>query len=113
MSENEKLDQGMDQETAPAPGKPAKAEKAEKPKKDKAAKPKGKDKKPGFFARIAKWFREMRSELKKVQWPTAKQTANNVIIVIICVIVVGICIWIFDAIAGGIVDALLNLFGKG
>ena len=70
------------------------------------------DKKPGFFKRVAKWFREMKSELKKVQWPTAKQTVNNVIIVIICVIVVGVCIWIFDAVAGGIVDALLHLFGK-
>ena len=106
MSENEKLDQAMDlnEEVTEAPGKPAKS------KKDKDAKPK--EKKPGIFARIAKWFREMKSELKKVQWPTAKQTVNNVIIVIICVIVVGVCIWIFDAVAGGIVDALLHLFGK-
>ena len=106
MSENEKLDQTMDmsEEVTETPGKPA------KPKKEKEAKPK--EKKPGFFARIAKWFREMKSELKKVQWPTAKQTVNNVIIVIVCVIVVGVCIWIFDSIAGGIVDALLNLFGK-
>ena len=29
--------------------------------------------KPGFFKRIGKWFREMRSELKKVIWPTAPQ----------------------------------------
>ncbi len=108
MSENEKLSKAAEEEIVQAPGKPAKVEKAEKAKKDKP-----KEKKPGFFARIAKWFREMKSELKKVQWPTAKQTINNVVIVIVCVIVVGVCIWIFDAIAGGIVDALLNLFGKG
>ena len=42
---------------------------------------------PGFFARMGKWFRDMKSELKKVQWPTRKQTINNTLIVIACVIV--------------------------
>lgn len=54
----------------------------------------------------------MKSELKKVVWPTPKQTVNNTVIVIICVIVVGICIWVFDWLAGEIVRALLRLFGK-
>ena len=99
MAENEKLEQTTQ----------AGSDKADKAKKDKKA---DKQKKPGIFARIGKWLKEMKSELKKVQWPTAKQTVNNVIIVIICVIVVGVCIWIFDAVAGGIVDALLHLFGK-
>ena len=35
------------------------------------------DKKPGFFARVKKWFREMKSELKKVVWPTPKQFTKN------------------------------------
>lgn len=94
MSENEKLEQT----------KPAKSEK----KKDVKA-----DKKPGFFARIGKWFKELKSELKKVQWPTRKQTVNNTVIVIICCIIVGICIWLFDALAGAVITALLDLFGKG
>ena len=97
MSENEKID-GME----------PKAEKAPKEKKAKAA-----DKKPGFFARISKWFRELKSELKKVQWPTKKQTVNNTLVVIACVIVVGIFIWIFDALALAVVNALLHLAGKG
>ena len=29
------------------------------------------DTKPGFFTRVGKWFREMKSELKKVIWPTS------------------------------------------
>ena len=99
MSENEKIEKtGSD---APASSKPAKAEKKAE-----------KDDKPGFFQRIARWFREMKSELKKVVWPTPKQTVNNTVIVIICVIVVGICIWVFDWLAGEIVRALLRLFGK-
>ena len=67
------------------------------------------DKKPGFFDRVKRWFREMRSELKKVQWPTRKQTINNTLIVIACVIVVGIGIWVFDALASAIVKALIHL----
>ena len=97
MSENEKLEQAADK----AADKPAKAEK----KKD--AKPA--DKKPGVFARIGKWFKDMKGELKKVQWPTRKQTINNTLIVIACVIVVGVFIWIFDYIAGSAIDVLLTL----
>ena len=35
------------------------------------------EKKLGFFQRIGKWFRELKSELKKVVWPTPKQLATN------------------------------------
>ena len=49
-----------------------------------AKKDKKSEKKPGFFARVGKWFRDMKSELKKVQWPTRKQTINNTLIVIVC-----------------------------
>ena len=97
MSDNEKIEKtGAD---AQAASKPAKVEKKAK-----------KDEKPGFFQRVARWFREMKSELKKVVWPTPKQTINNTVIVIVCVIVVGIFIWIFDALASGIIAALIDLF---
>ena len=69
-------------------------------------------KKPGVVARLKKWLRELKSELKKVQWPTTKQTLNNVGVVIVCVLVVGVFIWIFDSLANGVVNALLSLFGK-
>ena len=83
-----------------------KVEQAVQAKKDKKA---DKKSKPGFFARAAKWLKDMKSELKKVQWPTRKQTINNTLIVIACVIVVGVFIWIFDYIAGSAIDVLLTL----
>lgn len=89
MAENEKLEQ-----TAKAA-----SDKAEKAKKSK----------PGFFARIGRWFRELKVELKKVVWPTGKQTLNNTLIVIACVVFVGVFIWIFDAVAGGLIQALIHL----
>ena len=81
-------------------------------KESKAKAVKKKKDKPGFFARIARWFREMKSELKKVQWPTRKQTLNNTLTVIVCVILVGAFIWVFDLLAHQIVMALLALAGK-
>lgn len=75
------------------------------------------NKKPNIFVRmgtgLSRWFREMKSELKKVVWPTGKQTLNNTIIVIVCCIIVGICIWLFDWLASSVISALLALFGKG
>ena len=66
--------------------------------------------KANVFSRIAKWLRELKSELKKVQWPTAKQTVNNTVIVIACVIVIGVLVCVFDALAGGVISAILGLF---
>ena len=66
------------------------------------------EKKPGFFARAGKWFRDMKSELKKVQWPTRKQTINNTLIVIACVIVVGVFIGLFDLVAQQAISLLLG-----
>ena len=76
---------------------------------DKKAKaPKKKDKKPN---RILRWFKDLKGELKKVTWPSAKDTLKNVGIVIMCVIFVGIFIWVFDYLARAVIDALLQLFG--
>ena len=53
-----------------------------------------------FFGAIARYFRELRSELKKVVWPTPKQVLKNTLIVIACVLIVGVFIWLFDIVAG-------------
>ena len=97
MAENEKMEKVVKAEST----------KAEKAKKDK----KSEDKKPSIFARIGRWLRELKSELKKVQWPSKKQTINNTGIVIACVAVVGLFIWIFYFAASVLINALINLVG--
>ena len=57
-----------------------------------------------------KWFREMKSELKKVVWPTGKDTAKNTGTVLLCSLCVGACIWVFDAVAMLAVKSLLGVF---
>ena len=94
MAENEKMEQ---------------AAKTSSDKADKSKKDKSKNAKPSFFARIGRWLREMRSELKKVAWPTGKQTMNNTFIVIAFCAVVCLCIFLFDTIALKLLDALMSL----
>ena len=68
-------------------------------------------KKLSFFKRIAKWWREMKSELKKVIWPTPKQTLNNTIAALVVMAISAIVIWGFDEIAQMIVRAVISLAG--
>jgi preprotein translocase subunit SecE len=67
------------------------------------------NKKPNVFARIARWFREMRSELKKVVWPDGKKVLKNTLTVIACAIAVAIVIWVFDLVAGLAYNGILQL----
>ena len=69
------------------------------------------DTKPGFFKRVAKWFREMKSELKKVVWPTSKQLFNNTLVSVIVMVASAIVLWGFDMLASGLVHALINIAG--
>jgi preprotein translocase subunit SecE len=79
-----------------------------------AAKPE-KAKKEGRLSRmgsgIARWFREMKSELKKVVWPTGKQTLNNVIVAVVVMVASGIVIWAFDQLAYLVVQSLISIGG--
>ena len=68
------------------------------------------EKKPGFFKRIGKWFREMKSELKKVVWPTGKQTANNTLVAVVVMLVSAVVLWGFDSAAQAAVRALIDIF---
>ena len=72
------------------------------------------NKKPNFFVRtgrkLSKWFREMKSELKKVVWPSSKQLVNNTGIVLAAVIVLGAVVFLFDWLASGGIGLLSNIF---
>ena len=57
-----------------------------------------------------KWFREMRSELKKVVWPSGNTVMKNVLTVLAVTLVIGACIWVFDAVAALVIKFLLGLF---
>ena len=62
------------------------------------------------WGKTTKYFRELRSELKKVVWPTMQQVLKNAAIVVGCVIVVGVFIWLFAFVAQIGIDALISVF---
>ncbi len=63
-----------------------------------------------FFGGIPKFFKEIHVERKKVVWPDKEQLINNTGVVILCILVIGIAIWILDAIFG---LGVKTFFGSG
>ena len=105
--------------------KDAKVEKAVKPSKEEkaakkaarkvakeaaknAAKKEGKEK-LGFFAKIAKFFRDYKSEFKKLVWPTRQQLVKNSAVVLVSVIVCGAALALLDFGLNKGVQGLYNL----
>lgn len=86
---------------------------AEKPKNQKNKK--GAKQSPKFFQRIAKVFREMISELKKVDWPPFRRTKNNpgvlanLGIVVVVVLFFLIIITLFDMGLGALLRLLTQV----
>jgi len=58
--------------------------------------------------RIAKWFREMRSELNKVVWPTPKQITNNTFVALTVMACAAVLIWCLDFVSGQIFMAIIT-----
>ncbi len=81
------------------------------PEVEEASAPKKAKKKASLRSRVAKWFREMKSELKKVIWPSKKQVINNTVVSLVVMVVAAIVIWAFDSLASAGVQALIAIFG--
>ena len=56
--------------------------------------------KVGIFKAIGNFFRDVRAELRKVVYPTAKQVVRNTIVVIVYILVVGTLIAALDGAFG-------------
>ncbi|MBO5892094.1 MAG: preprotein translocase subunit SecE [Oscillospiraceae bacterium] len=62
------------------------------------------------WGRICRYFRELRSELKKVVWSTPKQVLKNTLVVVACVLIVGVFVYVFDLVANTLITALIAAF---
>lgn len=49
---------------------------------------------------LVKYFRGVKSELKKVTWPSFKQICKNTWTVLVAVVVIGLFIFILDTVFG-------------
>jgi len=69
------------------------------------------NKKLSFWQRVRKWFRDMKSELKKVVWPTPAQFGKNTMVALVMMAVSAVVLWGFDTLASAAVSALITLVG--
>ncbi|MBE6987699.1 MAG: preprotein translocase subunit SecE [Ruminococcaceae bacterium] len=68
-----------------------------------------KEKKPGFFKKMAKFFKDMKSEAKKVVWPNKKQVMNNTAVTIAAIVLVGVIVGGLDAVFAWIRNLLISV----
>lgn len=61
-------------------------------------------KKPNVFKKMGKFFRECKSEIKKIVWPTKKTVFKNTLVVLVMIILIGLFVF-------GLDTGLLNLLG--
>ncbi len=59
--------------------------------------------------RIAKWFRDYKSEFKKINWPTWRFTQSQAVVVIICMIIIGAVVFVLDTGFNAIFQSLAKL----
>ena len=64
------------------------------------AKAKKADKKSGIFARATAYLSSVRSEMKRVVWPTKNELVNYTVAVCASLVVVGVVIALLDVVIG-------------
>lgn len=57
-------------------------------------------KKPNIIIKLARFIKEVHSELKKVLWPSRNQVTNNTVTVLATCLLIGGIIWILDFLLG-------------
>lgn len=57
---------------------------------------------------ISRFFKEVKSEMKKVVWPTKKQVIKSTLIVIAVVVLIGVVIWGLDLLFGFGLDKIVG-----
>jgi preprotein translocase subunit SecE len=61
-----------------------------------------------FGKKIAKFFKDIKAELKKVIWPTKEQLIKSTISVLAICFLIGVVIWVSDEIMGKLVEWTLT-----
>ncbi len=58
--------------------------------------------------RIIRFFRDYKSEIKKIVWPGWKDVAKNTVIVLIMCLLIGVLIWLIDFGLGQLLELILG-----
>ena len=71
---------------------------------------KASNKKPGLGSRISGYFAAVRTEMKRVVWPSKDELRNYSVAVIVSLVVFGVALWLVDT---GIVALLVGYTSLG
>ncbi len=67
-----------------------------------------KETKKGPIDRIKRFFREVRSEIRKVVWPTRRETISFTSVVVVSVVAMGLLVWAMDAVFSFVLSLTLK-----
>ena len=59
--------------------------------------------------KLAKFFKESKSELKKVTWPSKNQLVHNTLIILAFIVITAIILSVCDLVFGWLIDFVTNL----
>ena len=59
--------------------------------------------------RVVRFFRDYKSEVKKIVWPNYKEVIKNTLIVLVMCLIVGIIIWVVDFGLGQLLNLILGV----
>lgn len=62
---------------------------------------------PKFTARVSNYFKGVKSELKKVNWPTKKELTNYTVVVLATTFAMTLVIWGLDLIFQSLVSLIV------
>lgn len=65
----------------------------------------------GWWVRTVEFWRDTKSEMKKVSWPSRQEVIGTTSVVIISVIVLGLYLWLCDVAFYKAIDYLFTQFG--
>ena len=64
---------------------------------------------PNVFQRLTKYFRDVRSEVKRVVWPTRAEVANSSLVVIVMLLMMTAFVTVVDFLSS---ELFLNVLAK-
>ena len=67
------------------------------------------EKKPGAIAKLGRFFREVKSETKKIVWPAPSKALHNTIVVVVFTVLLGVLIALVDLGLGALVQWITGL----
>ena len=73
------------------------------------AQAKSSGKQPNVFQRLAKYLKDVRSEIKRVVWPTRSEVVNSSLVVLVMLTLMTVFVSIVDGIAYALI---INVLGK-